>query len=66
MFCNRTKEFLSQNSIQFEERDITKDESALKELEQMGVMSTPVTVIDGEKVVGFDPRRLSELLRLPA
>ena len=62
MFCNRTKEFLSQRGIAFEERDVTKDEAALEELQKRGLMTTPVTLIDGDVVVGFDRARLAELL----
>jgi len=31
-------------------------------LVRLGFRSTPVTIIDGEAVVGFDPGRLEELL----
>ena len=34
----------------------------MRELITIGVMTTPVTVIDGEVVVGFDRKRLEELL----
>jgi 2-hydroxychromene-2-carboxylate isomerase len=34
----------------------------MDELMEIGVLTTPVTVIDGELVVGFDRRRLEELL----
>jgi len=44
MFCKRTKEFLSQQGIEFEERDVSKDEAALDELQQLGLMTTPVTL----------------------
>jgi len=37
----------------------------MAELERLGVATTPVTVIDGEVVVGFDRKRLSALLDLP-
>ena len=42
------KEFLSQNKIEFTDRNIAGDEAALDELEKLGYMTTPVTVIDGE------------------
>ena len=64
MFCNRTKEFLRQNNVAFTDRDITTDESALAELEKLGVMTTPVTVVDGQTVVGYDLNRLKTLLGL--
>ena len=66
MFCNRTKEFLHTHNVPFTDRDITQDESALAELEKLGVMTTPVTVVDGQTVVGYDIKRLSELLGLPS
>jgi glutaredoxin 3 len=62
MFCNRTKEFLSRNGITFEERDVSSDEAALDELQKQRLMTTPVTLVDGEAVVGFDTARLTRLL----
>ena len=56
------KEFLSQRGIEFTERNVAEDESALSELEKLGVMTTPVTVIDDEVVIGFDQARLEALL----
>ena len=56
------KEFLSQNQIEFTERNIAADESALAALEKLGYQTTPVTVVDGEVVVGFDAQKLTSLL----
>ena len=64
MFCNRTKEFLSQKGVEFEERDVSKDEAALDELQKRGLMTTPVTLIDDDAVVGFDRAKLAKLLGL--
>lgn len=64
MFCNRTKEFLSSKGVEFEERDVSRDESALEELQKRGLMTTPVILVDGEPVVGFDRERLARLLGL--
>ena len=41
---------------------MAQDEAALSELGQLGVFTTPVTVIDGEVVIGFDRERLNALL----
>jgi glutaredoxin 3 len=41
---------------------VRADPAALKELIDMGYQSTPVTLIDGEAIVGFDQQRISELL----
>ncbi len=64
MFCGKVKEFLSQNKVDFTDRNIAADDAALKELEKLGYMTTPVTVIDGEVVVGFDVAKLRNLLQL--
>ena len=62
MFCHRTQEFLAEKGIAFENRDITTDPKALEELGELGYMTTPVTVIDGEIVIGFDRSKLERLL----
>ena len=64
MFCGKVKEFLSQNKIEFTDRNIAVDETALNELEKTGYMTTPVTIIDGEVVIGFDLAKLHTLLHL--
>ena len=56
------KEFLSQKGVAYVERDLMKDEQALVELSKLGYMTTPVTKIDGEIVVGFDRKKLEALL----
>ena len=51
--------------MEFTERNIAEDEEAFDELERMGTMTTPVTVVDGEEViVGLDRERLRTLLGL--
>jgi glutaredoxin len=62
MFCTRVKEFLRNNQVEFTDRDITSDDKALAELEQLGIMTTPVTVVDGQTVVGYDVNKLKALL----
>ncbi|MGQ0549825.1 MAG: glutaredoxin family protein [Armatimonadota bacterium] len=64
MFCGRLKEFLRQKSVAFIEKDISTDDRAMEELTAMGYSATPVTVIDGEVVVGFNKTKLEQLLAL--
>jgi hypothetical protein len=45
---------------------VRADQTALKELLDMGQRSTPITLIDGEVVVGFDQAKIERLLGLPA
>ena len=56
------KEFLSERNVPFVERDVMNDKSAMDELIRIGVLTTPVTVFDGEVVVGFDRARFEKLL----
>jgi glutaredoxin-like protein NrdH len=64
MFCAKVKEYLSREHVSFEDRDITVDPSAISELQKLGFMTTPVTVIGEKVIVGFDPQKLSEALTL--
>ncbi len=65
MFCRKTEEFLRAKGGEFTARNVVEDEEAFAELERMGTMTTPVTVIGGEEVVvGFDRKRLERLLGL--
>jgi glutaredoxin 3 len=62
MFCNQAKEYLSQRGIQFQEKDIAQDPSALADLKKLGYMTTPVIVIDGSVIVGFDAEKIDQAL----
>ena len=64
MFCGLTKEFLSRNGIQFVERNIVREPDALNELRRLGYMTTPVTLVDGDVIVGFDQEKLTRALGL--
>jgi glutaredoxin-like YruB-family protein len=62
-YCTMVKEFLSQRGIDFEERDVTRDPSYAQErVSSTGQMGVPVTVINGQMVVGFDRGRLEQLV----
>jgi glutaredoxin len=50
--------------VQFVEKNVRADQAALKELIALGFQSTPVTIIDGQSVVGFDQQRISDLLEI--
>jgi glutaredoxin len=63
MFCGKVKEYLSQRKIDFEDRDITKDPSAIAELQKLGFMTSPVTVIGDKVIVGFDVPKLDAALK---
>jgi len=56
------KEFLHQKGITFTDRDVTQDDAAFEDVMRMGFAATPVTLIDGEAVVGFNKAKLEQLL----
>ena len=59
------KEFLSHHKIPFTDRNVVEDPAAVEELVQkIGRRATPVIVIDGEVIVGFDRGKLQRLLGL--
>ncbi|PFP29293.1 NrdH-redoxin [Bacillus sp. AFS073361] len=64
--CHAEKLWFKENGIEFEERDIRKNDQYLHELIGLGAVATPATVIkDGDKeevILGFDQTKLAEIL----
>jgi len=59
------REFLSQNSVSYEERNIAKEPHWRKELKELtGEIVVPVLVVGGKQVVGLDEQRMGEALAL--
>jgi glutaredoxin-like protein NrdH len=58
--------WLSQHGIDFEERDIMKNSAWVDDLAELNASATPTTVVEWddhrEVIIGFDERRLTELL----
>ena len=48
--------------MEFVEKNIREDQEALQELLALGARGTPVTVIDGQTVMGFDRDKLDAML----
>ena len=64
-WCKRTKKFLEDNSIAYQDLNVAEDEAARNEMiEKTGQLGVPVIDIDGEIVVGFDEPLLKEKLGL--
>jgi glutaredoxin len=40
MFCDRAKKYLLQKGVQFQEKDIMQDPTALDDLKKLGYMTT--------------------------
>ena len=60
--CTKVKDYLSQKQVAFDDRDITQDLTAISELQKVGFMTTPVTVVGDKVIVGFDEAKLNEAL----
>ena len=48
--------------MEFITKNVQEDPQAVEELLKLGFRATPVTVIDGEVIVGFDRGRIERLL----
>ncbi|WP_413299735.1 glutaredoxin family protein [Bacillus sp. 1P10SD] len=66
--CHAEKLWFKENGIEFEDRDIRKNDQFLNEIIALGAAATPVTIIkdgDNEEVImGFDQSKLAELLEI--
>jgi len=59
------REFLSQNSVEYEERNIAKETRWRKSLKELtGEVVVPVLLVGGNQVIGLDERRMAEALGL--
>jgi thioredoxin len=66
-WCARLKAYLKQHQIAFKDVDVSRDAQAAQEMVlRSGQMGVPQAWIDGQVVVGFDRKRVDELLGLPA
>lgn len=62
-YCRMLKEFLSGRGIAFEDHDVTSDAAAAQEVARItNQNAVPVTIIDGQVIVGFDQARLEQLI----
>jgi glutaredoxin len=57
------KAFFQEHNVAYQEKDVAVDEQARNEmLEKSGQMGVPVIDIDGNIVVGFDKKQISQLI----
>ena len=62
-YCHMAKEYFDEKGIAYEEKSVSEDSSARKELMKMGYMSVPVIIIGEETIVGFDKQKIESLLK---
>jgi len=60
-WCIRTKQFLKDNNIAFEDVDVSLNHQAAEEMiQKSGQMGVPVLDIEGEIIVGFDKDKIKQ------
>ncbi len=62
MNCTAAKEYIKEKGYEYEEKNVSLDSEAKKELLSLGYMGVPVIFVDDEVVVGFNRSKLDELL----
>ena len=64
-YCIKTKQFLKDNSIEFENIDVSADQAKAQEMiQKSGQMGVPVIDIDGQIITGFDKDAITKALNL--
>lgn len=63
VYCRLVKEFFRDNNIEYIEKDVYQDEDAKNEMVKMtGQTGVPVIKIGEDAVIGFDKKKIKELL----
>ncbi len=57
-YCAKTREYLTEKGVRWEERDIETSPSAAAEWKANGGVGTPLVLINGAQVQGFDKAKL--------
>ncbi len=64
-FCKQTMAYLKEHNVEFTDIDVMNDqEKAAEMIHKSGQMGVPVIDIDGQIVIGFDQKKLAELLKI--
>lgn len=63
IYCRMAKDWFRTNNIQYAEYDLSVDAVKRDEvIKKTGQMAVPVIEIEGEFIIGFDKKRISEIL----
>jgi len=60
--CSAAKAYLKERELSYEERNVSTDPSAKKELIGMGYMGVPIIMVDDDVIEGFNKNKLDEIL----
>jgi len=62
-WCAKTKEFLKENKVEFEDIDVSSDVNAAREMvKKSGQMGVPVIDANGKIIVGFNEPEIKKAI----
>ncbi|MBU9720524.1 MULTISPECIES: glutaredoxin family protein [Bacillaceae] len=61
-YCEKVIEHLEKNGAPFETKNVSEDPANFREWKDLNVMGTPTVYFEGDMVVGYDPKKLDELI----
>ncbi|NLW03130.1 MAG: glutaredoxin family protein [Clostridiaceae bacterium] len=62
-WCIRAKDYLRSKNVAFEDIDVSRDRmGAMEMVQKSGQRGVPVLDIDGQIIVGFDQKKIDELI----
>jgi len=61
-YCHKAKAFFKENGVKYIEKNVNTDQKAQIEMANMGAKGVPVIIVDKEVIMGFDEKKLKELL----
>jgi len=65
VYCNTLKMYFKKYNFNFEDIDVSKNEKELDQMiEKSGQMGVPVLDINGTIVIGFDKKKINDLLKI--
>ncbi len=63
-YCVMVTDFLKEKNIEFKEVNVQSDPAIMQKIvDETGQMGVPQTDINGEWVLGFDPNKLTSLIK---
>ncbi|HZG77443.1 glutaredoxin family protein [Paenibacillus antri] len=62
VYCKQLKSYLTEQNVSFEERNVDENEAYFEELQKIGMMSLPVTVIGEYNILGMNTTRIQKAL----
>lgn len=65
VYCKATKQFFAEHDVTYQEHDVATDANARTAMiQKSGQLGVPVIDIDGQVIIGFNKKRLGELLNI--